>query len=358
MRPILVRDLALEHWPSMDRYADALTAHLPEAVVPDPWSMAGPRYLRRYWTYPRALRGWRGDLVHVLDHSYAHCLRAFPGMPSVVTVHDLYPLHLLARGEHALRARVRDALLRRVLASLRQADRYIVSTGWAAGEMARYLGTAPDRIHVVPYGIAAAFRAAPDPATTSRRRAGWATHLGREPRIVLLHVGNCEPRKNVEAVIGALARLRAGGVDAALVQIGGTLREPHHLAIARTGTEGHVLQEPRVSEADLVAAYHAADVLVLPSTFEGFGLPAVEAMAAGLPVVTSGAGGLRDAVADAAIVTDATDPAAFADAVAALLADDARRAGLVARGRAHVAGLTWERVATATRTVYERLLAA
>ena len=69
MRPVLVRDLALEHWPSMDRYADALIAHVPAAIVPDMWSMSGPRYLTRYWRYPRALRRWTGDLVHVLDHS-------------------------------------------------------------------------------------------------------------------------------------------------------------------------------------------------------------------------------------------------------------------------------------------------
>jgi alpha-1,3-rhamnosyl/mannosyltransferase len=358
MKPVLVRDLALERWPSMDRYADALTAHLREAVVPDPWSMAGPRYLRRYWTYPRALRRWRGDLVHVLDHSYAHCLRAFPGLPSVVTVHDLYPLHLLAQHERSLRSRVRDRLLRWVLDWAAAADRVIVSTRWAGDEVERCLGIPHESIHVVPYGIAAAFRAPADPAATGRRRAGWADRLGRRPAAVLLHVGTCEARKNVEAAIGALARLRAGGVDAAFVQVGGTFREPHHRAIQRTGMEGHVIQEPRVAEPDLVTAYQAADVLLVPSTFEGFGLPAIEAMAAGLPVVASGAGGLREAVADAAIVTGRADAEAFADAAGALLADAARRQAQVARGRDRAAALTWERAAELTRSVYERLLAA
>ncbi len=173
MRPVLVRDLALERWPSMDRYADALAAHIPGAVVPEGWSMAGPRYLRRYWTYPRVLRHARGDLVHVLDHSYAHCLRAFPGLPSVVTVHDLFPLRVISLRDRTPRVAVRNALLGWVLRWLDRADRLIVSTPWAAREVTRYLGTPPERVHVVPYGVAPAFLAATDPALRSARRAGW-----------------------------------------------------------------------------------------------------------------------------------------------------------------------------------------
>jgi glycosyltransferase involved in cell wall biosynthesis len=354
---VLVRDLALERWPSMDRYADALTAHIPDAVVPDGWSMAGPRYLRRYWTYPRALRHARGDLVHILDHSYAHCLRVFPGLPSVVTVHDLFPLRVLSRRETGLRAAVRNALLSWVLRWLDRADRLIVSTPWAAREVTRYLGTPPERVHVVSYGVDPSFLAPTDPASAAARRRGWCAQLGRtNVQAVLLHVGSCEPRKNVEAVLGALVRLRRGGLDAILVQVGGTFSAAHRAIIAREDLAGHVVQERRVTEDALITAYRAADVLVLPSSFEGFGLPALEAMGGGLPVVTSGAGGSRDAVGDAAVVTGTLDGDALADAVAALLADETRRITLIARGRERAAAHSWPRAAADTVRVYAQLL--
>ncbi len=359
MRPVLVRDLALERWPSMDRYADALSARMADAVVPDAWRMNGPRWLARYWSYPRALRGVPGDLVHVLDHTYAHCLRAFRGRPSVVTVHDLWPLRTLAEDRWSPRRAVRDRLLRWTLEWMERADRYIVSTRWTAAEMTRYFDTDAARIRVVPYGVDDHFfRRAPDDVV-ARRRRGWLERLGRDDvRTIMLHVGSCAPRKNVEAVIGALGRLRADGMAAALVQIGGSFGAPHQAALAAAGVEAFVIQEPSAAEADLVSAYSAADVMVLPSSFEGFGLPAIEAMASGLPVVTSGAGGLREAVDEAAVVTGSTSADSVAEAVGALLADPARRADLVARGLRRARSLTWDACAEGTRGVYADLLAA
>jgi len=360
MRPILVRDLALEQWPSMDRYGEALATRIPGALVPD-WTIQGPRDLTRYWTYPRTLRRWRsrGDLVHVLDHSYAHCLRAFPGLPSVVTVHDLLPLRLLAEDHRTLRMRIRDRMLRWVLDWLERAGRFIVSTEWTARELERYLEIPADRVDIVPYGVDPHFFARPDEAMIAARRSAWAGRTGTSSDLarVILHVGSCAPRKNVEAAIEALGRLRAQGVGAILAQIGGSFEPRQEAALDAAGVRRFVVQERRVTEPELVASYYAADALVMPSTFEGFGLPAVEAMAAGLPVVTSGAGGLREAVADAALVTRAIDSATLADALAAVLEDPVCRADLIARGKRRASELTWERTAASTMAVYRSVLA-
>lgn len=362
MKPILVRDLALEHWISMNRYAEALAPRVPGAVVPDAWTMKGPRYLTRAFLYPRALRAWRhhGDLVHVLDHSYAHCLRSFRGLPSLVTVHDLLPLRVLAEDGRSLRMHLRDRLLRWVLDWLERADRFIVSTAWTGRELERYLDIAPERIHVVPYGVDDHFRRRSDENAIGARRAAWAKATGSNPDLVrvILHVGSCAPRKNVEAAIAALALLRRQGADAILVQIGGRFGAPHLELMTAEAVERWIVQEPRVSEESLVTAYHAADVLALPSTFEGFGLPAVEAMAAGLPVVTSGAGGLRDAVGDAALVTKATDAHTLAEALRAVLDDPVCHSDLIARGRRRAGELTWDRTAQETMRVYQTLLGA
>ena len=155
---LLVPDLALERWPSMDRYAAELARHLPGLdVPPEAQRLGGPRYLARYVRYPRALRRYRPRLVHIADHSYAHCLAAFPGVPSVVTIHDLYPLHVLEQRSGGARAAVRDALLRRVMGWVRRADRWIAGSRFTAGEAVRLLGLPAERIATVGYGVDEAF---------------------------------------------------------------------------------------------------------------------------------------------------------------------------------------------------------
>jgi len=353
---LVVPDLALERWAGVDRYAAGLARHMPEAAQPpEARSLRGPRYLARYGLYPLALWGYRPGLVHVLDHSYAHCLSSFPGVPSVVTVHDLQPLRVLERGPRSLRAAVRGRLLGWVMDWVRRADRWITVSAFTAGEAQRYLGLAAERIRVVPHAVDETFLARPaDGVVAARRRAWLGDGAGANARVVL-NVGSCVPRKNVEAAIGALGRLRRQGVDAHLVQIGGRFGPPHRAAIAADGLERWVHQEPSVPEAALVAAYYAADALLLPSTYEGFGVPAVEGMATGLPIVTSGAGGLAEAVGDAAVVVE-PEPAALADAVARVLSDDTLRRALVALGRARTRAYTWSAVVASIRSVYAELL--
>jgi len=355
---LLVPDLALERWPSMDRYAGELARRIPGSTVPaEAGRLGGPRYLARYVRYPRALRRYRPQLVHVADHSYAHCLAAFPDVPSVVTIHDLYPLHVLEMGSRGPRAALRDALLRRVVRWVTRADRWIAGSRFTAGEAMRLLGLPEGRTDVIGYGVDEAFAKRPPEAVVAARRDGWARACGARAETVrvVLHVGTCEPRKDVETAIRALARLRAGGCDAVLVQIGGRFSAAQRRLAAEQGVTAFLVQEERVSEDALVSAYHASDVLVMPSTYEGFGLPALEAQAAGLPVVTTGVGGLADAAGDAALLAPAGDGAAFSDAIARACTDFGLRDGLIAAGRERASRLTWADAAARTAEVYDRL---
>jgi len=363
---LLVPDLALERWPSMDRYARELAGRIGGITVPaEAAAIAGSRYLARYRSYPKRLRRYRPALVHIADHSYAHCLASFPGVPSVVTIHDLEPLRRLAAGATTPRELLRNVLLRRVVRWLARADRWIAVSEFTAGEAQALLALPAERLTVIHSGVDAAFFRLPAAGAAEGLRRAWierapaahgaAAAPGHEPRVVL-HVGSCVARKNVETAIAALGRLRRDGLDAILVQIGGTFGPSHEAAIREASVADAVVQYPAVDEATLRLAYCAADVLAMPSTYEGYGLPALEAMAAGLPVVTSGAGGLAEAVGEAALVVRPCTADGLARALAGVLRDAAVARRLAERGRAHASTRSWDRTAQAVARVYGELL--
>ena len=224
---LLVPDLAIERWPSMDRYAlrllhglseeraditislgtdiDSLTdASAPHAGTAGSASPPGGtneirRYIARYLLYPMRLRRRRADVIHVLDHSYAHVIGAQRSRPTVVTVHDLLPVMTLQRRGQGPKARIRDALLEWVLRSLRDADGWIVATNWLRTELSKWLGH-EDHIHVIPFGVDDAFFSPPG----ADRSAARHKFNIPESAFVVLHVGSVGKRKNVGAVVAAV----------------------------------------------------------------------------------------------------------------------------------------------------------
>jgi glycosyltransferase involved in cell wall biosynthesis len=372
---LLVPDLPLERWPSMDRYASRLAQHL-VAIAPDldiklAGEVSGPtvsegspagsapfgpmwgleyelrRYIARYAWYPARLRWRSADVVHVLDHSYAHILLGRRRARRVVTVHDLMPVLAVERGATTGRDRLRNALLRRVLRGLRSADAWIVSTEWLRGELAAWLGR-DGGIHVIPYGIEEAFFA---PVAESRQET--RRRLGLPPSaFVVLHVGSVVPRKNIPAVIAAVAGLRAQRLDAWLLQLGGRFTPEQRSDLAAAGLEPFTRFVPEAPERELRAGYRAADVLLFPSHYEGFGFPVLEAMACGTPVVTSGAGGLAEVAGDAAVVVGGRESGPYVEALRQIATRADWRERLVSRGLERARRFTWHDAARRTAEVY------
>jgi glycosyltransferase involved in cell wall biosynthesis len=324
---------------------------LPVPLLPTPGFQEARRYFARYFRYPRRVKRMRADLIHVLDHSYAHVLRSMRRVPAVVTVHDLLPVLTVERGAAGIRDRVRNRLLEWVLTGLRRADAWIVATEWMRSELGQWLGH-EDRIHVIPYGVDDAFFAeAAETREETRRRLEIP-----QQAFVVLHVGSVGPRKNLPAVIAAVHGLRASGTDAWLLQVGGVLTGDHKEDLAARGIAGRVRTVGEAAEADLRAAYRAADVLLFPSHYEGFGFPVLEAMASGLPVVTSGAGGLAEVAGDAAIVVGGREVEPYVVALRRLATNPAWRAQLVARGSDRARRFRWVETARKTAEVYRELL--
>jgi glycosyltransferase involved in cell wall biosynthesis len=389
-RVLLVPDLPLERWPAMDRYAnrlhDWLESTVPELEVrlaasigeltreprgrrrpflrwwtqpldPSRIVLPGPlrkpqQYAARYAFYPLRLRreSRRADLVHILDHSYAHLRLAARRTPAVVTVHDLMPVIELRSEQEGWEARLRHRALRRSLRALRKAERYIVGTAWLKGELATWLGD-DARIRVVPFGVDRSFFVE-SPGARERQRERWHIPLDA---FVVLHVGSTVERKNVPLVIETLARLR-GESDAHLLQVGGRLTGAQDDMARRLGVRPYVRVVPSADETTLRRAYRAADVLLFPSLYEGFGYPVLEAFASGLPVVTSGAGGLKEVGGDATVVVERRDAGAFVEAIRALGEDEDRRDLLIERGRIRARQFNWQTTAEKTADVYKELL--
>jgi glycosyltransferase involved in cell wall biosynthesis len=174
----------------------------------------------------------------------------------------------------------------------------------------------------------------------------------------VLTLGTLQPRKNYSRLIQAYAQLSGGGaVDWDLVIAGrpGWLYEGLAAEVARLGVAGRVHFVTDASDADLPALYSLAEVFVLVSLYEGFGLPPLEAMACGTPTVVSNVSSLPEVVADAGVQVDPLDVPAIAQTIGVLMSDAPRRAVLRERGLRQAAQFTWERAAEQLEAHYDRV---
>jgi glycosyltransferase involved in cell wall biosynthesis len=318
-------------------------------ILPGPFH--GPQqWAARYYFYPWRVKreAKRVDLVHVLDHSYAHMIETAGRRPVVVTVHDLMPVVVLRSPQDGWREGVRNRFLKQALKALRQADSYIVGTDWLKKELATWLGN-DKNIHVVPFGVDRAFFG----ESTVARERGRRDWRIPEEAFVVLHVGSTVDRKNVPLVIQTVARLRQQ-TEAYLLQVGGRFTAEQEQLIDRLDMRSAVRSIASADETALRRAYRTADVLLFPSLYEGFGFPVLEAFASGLPVVTSGAGGLKEVSGGAAVVIEGRDPADYVHALEKL--DDLdEREELIQRGWARARQFTWQKTAALTAEVYKPL---
>jgi glycosyltransferase involved in cell wall biosynthesis len=287
------------------------------------------------------LRRLKPDLLHSPDLIAPRAA----GWASVITVHDLAFLRM---------PRLLTGDARRYYGGVgraaREAQATIAVSRATAQDLVSLVGAPSERIHVVHE--AAASDLAPMPRDEAARLV-HERHGVRGPFI--LFVGTLEPRKNVPVLLQAFALLRRE-LPAHLVLAGGrgwlsddVFATVQHLALA----DGVSFLGP-VRGDHLRALYCAAEVLVQPSLYEGFGLPPLEAMACGTPVVVSNAASLPEIVGEAGVLVRADDPNDIANGIGWVLANPAFRDTLVERGLARAACFSWERAARETLAVYEQ----
>lgn len=311
-----------------------------------PGSLPMNRLLWMQCVLPLTLRALDPDVVHFPN--FVTPLAAQSNF--VVTLHDVVLLRFPQWCSPHQRTFMRP-LLR---PSVRRAHTIITVSQESKREIVRLFGVSPERVRVI-YEAAAPPLHEPLPLTHARQRLsgyGWDENAQN-----LLYVGTLEARKNLERLVGAVARLHRHGLSVHLWLVGqpGWRSAAIYQRIEREQLEAFVHTPGYVPFEDLRAFYQACDVFVFPSLYEGFGLPALEAMASGAAVAVSEIPTLCEVTADAALRFDPLDDEALAETLRRLLMDESLAADLRTRARARAAEFSWERAARETLAVYQQV---
>jgi glycosyltransferase involved in cell wall biosynthesis len=285
------------------------------------------------------------DLLHTTDFIPP----AFGYHRSVITVHDLnflyYPQFLTTESHHHYNRQIEWAV--------RRADHILADSHATEADLALLLQVPSEKVTVVHLAAARTFR----PLADGEARRIAARH-GLEPGY-LLFVGTLEPRKNLPGLLQAYRLLLDAQATAAppLVLVGGKgwLYDEVFERVEALRLNGHVRFLHGVPDTDLPGLYNAASVLATPSFYEGFGLPALEAMACGTPVVVADRASLPEVVGEAGLLVNPDDVDDIARALNRVLTDEPLRARMRALGLAQAARFTWERTAQATLAVYREV---
>ena len=319
----------------VERYARELTRRLP-ALAPGRYTVITPRPRLAH----RAGHIWEQALLPVQARA-CELIYSPANLAPVISARNVVVIHDVAALAHPESySRLYVEYQQRLLPVITRRARLVITVSeFSRREIVERLGIEPGRIAVIPGGVDERF----SPAAASER-ATWRSAIDGP---YVLALGTASARKNHAALLTAAAALRARGIDLLLAGSDRTYLRGQGAGLRRLGY---------VPDSDLPGLYAGARALVMPSLYEGFGLPCIEAMACGTPVVAADAGALPETCGDAALLVDPRDARALADAILIAACDPGERRRLRAAGLARASEFSWDASALATNAVIEREL--
>ena len=282
-----------------------------------------------------------------LFHSPHYTLPFGLAMRRVVTIHDV--IHLRFPEYYSPLQRLYARIM--IGHACKGADAVIVDSEFSGKELVRFVSCPQEKIHVIPLGVSENYVPARDDASAEEFRRKF--NVGKA---FLLYVGSLKPHKNVSTLIKSFAGL-GDRTDVQLVCVGERIGENAALqALCQSSGVGERVRSLGwLPEPDLIAAYRAATAVVIPSLYEGFGFPVLEAMACGTPVIGSVAASIPEVMGNAGIPVNTSAPEGMAEAIRSVLDDPSLRNSLREKGLRRAKLFTWDRCAGATLNIYRSL---
>lgn len=296
------------------------------------------------WALGAELLPHRLDLLHSPDFIPP----AFGARYRIITVHDLnfllYPDFLTAESRRYYNGQIEWAV--------KAADHILADSHHTRSDLIDRLAVPPEKISTVHLAASPIY----EKKCRAEDVARTLSQLDLEPGYILF-VGTLSPRKNVQTILRALELLaRQDGTELKLVLAGarGWLADDLFKAIEGSPVSSLITHLPDMTDIQMAHLYSAAGVLVIPSLYEGFGLPVIEAMHCGCPVIASNRSSLPEVVGEAGILLDPSDVVAWAESISNMLADSDERQRIIELGAKQARRFTWRRTAEQTLAVYER----
>jgi glycosyltransferase involved in cell wall biosynthesis len=289
-------------------------------------------------------------LPHRLDllHSPDFIPPAYGAKSRIITVHDLnfllYPEFLTAESRRYYNGQIEWAV--------KAADHILADSHHTRSDLIERLSVPAGKVTTVHLAAGPVFRS----AHAAEEIDGTMAEFGLRPGYILF-VGTLSPRKNVKTALAAFELIvRESSLDARLVLAGsrGWLADDLFTSISQSAAGDLITHVSGLTDKQMAHLYAAAGLLVIPSFYEGFGLPALEAMHSGCPVIASNRSSLPEVVGEAGILLDPTDTVAWANNILNLLQDAGERERLVRLGLEQAQKFAWSKTAAATLAVYEQ----
>lgn len=308
-------------------------------------SRTGIRILWEHFVAPWHIAISRLDLVH----SMLNVVPVASPTKHVVTIHDLSFMQIAA-AHPPLR---RWYLTAATWLSVRRAAAVLADSIATRNDVIKLLGADPRKVHVLYPGVE------PDFHPRSGNEINAFRHNVGQHRPFILFVGTLEPRKNVDILVqafGSIIRDRAFDGDLVLAGGRGWGMEAIDSAIAQSPVRDRIREIGYVNERDLPFWYNSADLVVYPSSFEGFGFPVLEAMASGTPVITSNRSSLPEVIGNAGLMTEPRDTAQLAAAMSSVLTSPQRRKAMRRQGLVQANQFDWSQAAKKCLNIYQHIL--